>query len=398
MLKRRCISWLLGAAILMFVPSQATRAFAQNCGPFADVPANNIFCPFILQAFITSVTQGTSPTTFSPGNLVSRDQMVTFFDKGMDLTLRRGTIRTAIGKTWFPSSTAGGISTDVGGAVVDIVSDGHFLWVGRNDGKILKVNVADRRTLEQWSLTSGLPRKLGLFAGLVWIADDQGALHFFDPAKAAGNATVLFGAGTVAAGFPALAFDGTNVWLSSSSGTKMLIYQVSASSGFSFNPGASNVLGQVFDGTNMWVLLANATILKMTIPTAAAAVPAMQETVALPGNVTDSRMLFDGNNIWIPSGFGTIFVVRPTTNQAALASSVVKNEAVPDVGFPYVASFDGENVMIGGVNNGTVALYKSTDTLRIRTIVTGAGSVRGIASDGRTFNVGDALGTKFFQY
>jgi hypothetical protein len=398
MLQRRLIPWLLSAAFLMFLPTQTNRLFAQgSCGPFVDVSANDVFCPFILQAFIDSVTQGTSPTTFSPNDLLPRNQVVTFFDRVLDQALHRGTVRTAIGKTWAPTSTIGAVATDMGGSINDIVTDGTFLWVARNDGKILKVNAADRRLIETWSLVSGSPRKLGVFAGLVWIADDQGALHVFNPTNAAGNATVLFNNATISPGFPTLAFDGTNVWHASAGGTNIRIYPVSSPSA-TVVTGAANIEGMVFDGTNMWLLLANSTLLKLSLPTTAAPVPTAAETLTIPGTVTDCRMVYDGNNIWIPSGAGNVFVVRPTLNVASLPSSIVLNQSVPGVAFPYVASFDSENVMIGGVNNGTVALYKATNVTFIRTIVTGATGVRGIASDGKTFNIGDFVGTKFFQF
>jgi hypothetical protein len=397
--KRRCIPWLLGAALLILLPTR-TKAQGAACGPFADVPATSVYCPFILQAFFNNITQGTSPTTFSPSDPISRDQATTFVTRTTDVTLHRGAIRTAIGKTWTPSSTVGGVATDVGGAVNDVVTDGTFLWVGRADGKILKINLADRRLLEIWSLASGGPRKLGVFAGQVWIADDQGRLQTFNPTGPAGSANLLFSASAtgVGGGSPALAFDGTNVWLASSGASKIFIYQVSSGGGSTFNPGA-NIEGMVFDGTYMWVLLSNSSLLKLSIPSPGAATPAVLETLTIPGPVNDCRMVYDGNNIWIPmGGSATLYVVRPTPNLASLPSSIVKNEPIPDVLFPYVASFDGENVMIGGSGNGVVALYKATNLTRIRTFPSGAIGVLGIASDGRTFNIGDFLGTKFVQY
>jgi len=49
------------------------------------------------------------------------------------------------------------------------------------------------------------------------------------------------------------------------------------------------------------------------------------------------------------------------------------------------------------VNDGIVNLFKASSLAFIRTFNTGAGSVRGISSDGLTFSVGDATGSKFFQ-
>jgi hypothetical protein len=272
--------------------------------------------------------------------------------------------------------------------------------MARADGKILTINSANRRLVETWSIVSGVPRKIGIFAGQVWIGDDQGRLHSFNPTGLAGTATLLSTVTGVAGGFPALAFDGSNVWFASSGGNKIAIYPVSSPGGITISPGA-NVEGMVFDGTNMWVLTLDSHLLKMSVPSAGASVPAVVETVTIPGLVSDCRMVFDGANIWIPiSATSTLYVVHPTANLASLPSSIVKNEAIPDVGSPYAASFDGENVMIGGITNGMLALYKSTSLVRIRTFASGANAVRGIASDGITFNIGDSnpSSTKFFQY
>ena len=398
--RRRCIPWLLGAALLMFLPTRTGRVLAQGaiCGQFTDVPASSVYCPFILEAFISNITQGTSPTTFNPGDAVSRDQAATFFTRTMDQTLHRGSVRTAIGKTWAPLSTNGGIATDVGGSVNDVVTDGTNLWLARGDGKVLKVSVAERRLMETWSLASGAPNRLGVFAGQVWIADNLGRLHSFNPTDSPGSANLLFTANAtgVVGGGAALAFDGTSVWLGSSGGTRIFIYQVSSGGGSAFVPGG-NVDGLVFDGTYMWVLMANSTLLKVSIP-APGGVPSVVETLTIPGLVNDCRMLYDGNNIWIPIGItGTLYVVRPTANPS-VPSLIVLNQSIRDVLFPYVASFDGENVMIGGTSNGVVALYKATNLTLIRTLPSGAIGVRGIASDGRTFNIGDYLGTRFFQF
>jgi hypothetical protein len=405
MLKRRYIPWLLGAALFMSLPTRTGRVLAQGaiCGTFTDVQASSVFCPYILEAFISSITQGSSPTTFNPSDPVPREQAVTFLTRTMDQTLHRGSIRTVIGKAWSPTSINSGIAMDIGGSANDVVTDGTYLWFARGDGKVQAVAAANRRLDSgNWSLVSGVPKKLGIFAGLVWIADEQGRLHNFNPTGLPGTATLVTNISGISAGNPTLAFDGSNVWFATSSGNKVAINPVSGPGGFTFSPSTSstaNIDGLVFDGTNMWVLTGDSHLLKMTIPTPGAAVPAVAETIALPGVVSDCRMLYDGNNIWIPIGTtGTLYVIRPTLNQVSLPSSIVKNEAIPDVGSPYVASFDGENVMIGGLTNGFLALYKATNLARIRTFNSGVGGVRGIASDGRTFNIGDIFGTKFYQY
>jgi len=387
---------LLGLGFLLSLPTRPTSLHAQSgvCGPFTDVSGSDVFCPFILQAFNLGITNGTgSGTTFSPDQTVPRNQMVAFFDRAVDFTLHRGR-RTAIGRTWAATSTAGGVSQDVGGAVVDLVSDGRFLWVARNDGAILKVNESDRRVLETWRISSNAPRSLGVFAGLVWIVDNVGNLYFFNPSESPSTRSPLF-TNAVTGGFPILAFDGTFVWVVSSASQNIFIYQVSSPTGNAVGPFGANVLSVKFDGTFMWMLLANGHLQKRS-PVPAGGVPALVEDITLPASVSDSRMAWDGNNLWIPSGgSGRVMVVRPA--QGSFPSQVVLNQVLA-ANFPYAAAFDGETIMIGDVNDGVVNLFKASNLAFIRTFNTGAGSVRGISSDGLTFSVGDATGSKFFQF
>ena len=299
---KRFVVWLLGVAVLLVLPTRPPNVHAQsgNCGPFTDVTASSGTCPFILEAFNLGITNGTSATTFSPSLDVSRDQMVTFFDRGVDFAVHRGR-KMAIGRTWAPTSSAGGVSVDVGGASLDIVTDGMFLWIARNDGAILKVTAADRTLQQTWHITAGaVPAKLGVFAGLVWIADQQGNLYFLDPSQTPGTRSV-FVAGASGGG-PTMAFDGTNVWLGGSFGTTYFKYQVGSPNNFSFTAPA-NVYGFAFDGTFMWMLLSNGHLQKLNL-TAQGVAPTVAEDIdiALPGIVGDCKMVFDGNNLWIPRG------------------------------------------------------------------------------------------------
>ncbi|HTS30235.1 MAG TPA: S-layer homology domain-containing protein [Bryobacteraceae bacterium] len=401
MQKRTYIPLLLAAALLTFLPARTGKVLAQSaiCGTFSDVPSSSVYCPFILEAFITNITQGTSATTFNPNDNVNRNQAATFLTRTMDGTLHRASIRSAIGKSWSPTSSNGSVITDVGGRITDIVTDGTYLWIARADSKVLKVGAADRRSLETWTIPSNAPQKLGVFAGLVWIADDQGNLYNFNPTGTAGAASPVLTNFGIPPGPPTLAFDGSNVWWASANGTKIAIYPVASPGNFTFSLGTNvNIDGMVFDGTNMWVLTSDSRLSKLNIPSSTGAVPTVVETVTIPGVVNDCRMLYDGGNIWVPIGTtGTLYVIRPSPG-AGVASLIVKNEAIPDVAYPYVAAFDTENVMIAGLNNGSVALYKATSLTHIRTVGSPATGVRGLASDGRTFNLGDTNLTKFYQF
>ena len=393
--------WLFGVAVLMSLPTRPHKAYAASasCGNFTDVTASDVFCPFILEAFNLGVTNGTGTgTTFSPNDNVPREQVMTFFDRGVDFALHRGR-RTAIGRNWGPSSSTGGTATNVGGGILDIVTDGTFLWIS-SGGDVFKVSVADRRLQETWHLSgeSQIFMKLGIFGGLVWALDSNGNLFNFNPSSAATTVSPAF-TGIVNPGFPTMAFDGVQVW-SSTSGSAGIDIRPPGGSAHSTFGTTAKVDGLLFDGTFMWVLFDNNHLTRFSPPTSptSSAGLAQVEDIVLPVNVSDCRMAWDGNNLWIPVvGANTLLVVRPS--QGSFPSQVIFNQAPSGVGSPYVASFDGERVMVGGVSNGNVAVFKATTLTLLASFNTGANNgIRGIASDGLTFNIGDQNGPNFFQF
>src|SRR5438132_13405227 len=54
--------------------------------PFLDVAGNQFFCA-IAAAYFTGITVGTGATTFTPGSLVTRDQMSAFVTRTLDYSL-----------------------------------------------------------------------------------------------------------------------------------------------------------------------------------------------------------------------------------------------------------------------------------------------------------------------
>src|SRR5580693_6469984 len=83
------------AALILAIAS--TTAFASEpCGtgnypfPYTDVASvTDPFCPGIMEAYVTGVSKGTSPTTFSPDDPVIRLQMTTFLQRALDQALVR---------------------------------------------------------------------------------------------------------------------------------------------------------------------------------------------------------------------------------------------------------------------------------------------------------------------
>ncbi len=76
----------------------ATSALLAVCGPFTDV--SGPFCPFILQVYYLGITSGTSPTTYSPDDPVTRGQAAVFIARSFDQSVRRSSRRAALDQWW----------------------------------------------------------------------------------------------------------------------------------------------------------------------------------------------------------------------------------------------------------------------------------------------------------
>ncbi len=101
--------------------------------PFTDVMSNGFFCK-IAEAFFSGLTNGTTPTTYSPSDSVPRDQMAAFITRTQDSSLRRGSKRAALQQFWtttprYDSSLGGLGTTPVGDSPELAASDGEDLWV-----------------------------------------------------------------------------------------------------------------------------------------------------------------------------------------------------------------------------------------------------------------------------
>ena len=65
----------------------AIRVVQDQCGPFTDVdPA---VCPFVTELLYLGITAGTSSTTFSPNDPLTRGQGAVFVAKGLNQSLGR---------------------------------------------------------------------------------------------------------------------------------------------------------------------------------------------------------------------------------------------------------------------------------------------------------------------
>src|SRR5215468_6628660 len=130
LLKRLLVIPLAFAAALA---GAATRIVQDQCGPFTDVsPA---ICPYVLEMYYLGITAGTSLTTFSPDNAVTRGQAAVFVSKGVNQAIARSSRRAALGQWWTtsPGVWYSGLGTtslpSTPGAFASMVSDGTDLWV-----------------------------------------------------------------------------------------------------------------------------------------------------------------------------------------------------------------------------------------------------------------------------
>src|SRR5438477_325556 len=148
---------LLALAVMTIISSSIRlHADSGSCGgqminlPFTDVASSPFFCQ-IAEAFFSGLTNGTSATTYSPHDPVTREQMAAFVTRTMDQSLRRGSRRAALKQFWTPTSADGVALTTVGTSPVLVESDGTDLWVSNNvSGTVSRVRAGDGRLLETW--------------------------------------------------------------------------------------------------------------------------------------------------------------------------------------------------------------------------------------------------------
>src|SRR5690348_15698901 len=127
-------AWIVPLALSALLAGGATRVVQDQCGPFTDVTPG--FCPYVLELYYLGITAGTSATTFSPDDPLTRGQGAVFIAKGLNQTLARSSRRAALGQWWTTTprwdDRIGTI--DVGLNPIGIASDGADLWVANQQG------------------------------------------------------------------------------------------------------------------------------------------------------------------------------------------------------------------------------------------------------------------------
>jgi hypothetical protein len=375
---------LLGAVLSLAVASK-TVAASEPCGtgsypfPYTDVASvGDPFCPGIMEAYVTGVSKGTTPTTFSPNNTVTRVQMTTFLQRSLDQGLARTSRRAALNQWWIPQNTASMQTISVGGQPVFCAADGENIWAS-TQSDVIQVQANTGALLGTWTGAAGSEGVL-FAAGKIYVPTNAppGKLYAFDPTQPPGAGTSVATVGNFPFG---IAFDGTNIWTANfgAPGSVSIItpqastpYPVST-----VTTGFNAPTGILYDGAHIWVTDFGAgTLLKL------GPAGAILQTVTV--GVGPEFPVFDGANIWVPNFTdSSITVVQASSgNVVATIAADASNKLIG----PFAASFDGERVLVTNFGGSSVTVFKAADLSLIANVTTGtATGPRGACSDGINF-------------
>lgn len=385
----------LGRSIRVVLVSVACcDAMATVCGgetypfPYTDVAAvGDAFCPGIMQAYALGVTRGTSPTTFTPSEPVSRVQMTTFLQRSVDQTLRRSNRRTALGQLW--TTTVPGqlqlVSLPGTGPATFCKSDGERVWV-TNGPLYHRIQASTGTLLDSYDVSSppdyhadNLGPILAL-NGSVLVADyvngvaRLASMHW--ESDAGGSAA------TIVSGLRpnTITFDGARVWTANHQDNSVAISTnvLFATSTASIVTGFVAPIDIFFDGENIWLTEgAPANRLRRLNPNGSVA-------QTIPMAAVPSYMAFDGANLWVPN-FGSNSITVVQVNSGAIVATIPGN-ASNALNAPLQAAFDGERILVTNTGNNTVTIFRAADLSLIANVVMPFGATPfGACSDGINF-------------
>jgi hypothetical protein len=374
------------------VLSTRLQADTGSCGgatttlPFTDVMASPFFCQ-IAAAYYSGLTNGTTATTYSPTDTVTREQMAAFTTRTLDQSVKRGNPRAALGQ-WSLNKSAFMLGTLTGYHNPQFLAcDGYTVWVSNTQGDT--ISRVDIKTGALICTLAGIPspEQIVIVSGRVFVASFQspGKIYLANITDTTNGAiSSLFTVGTNPVG---ITFDGLNLWTANNGtgpGTGSLSRaNLSDFNVTTFTTGFSQPVGILFDGTNLWVTDNGDASLKRVDTTTGAVL----QTIALSGSV--QTPIFDGTNLWIPcQAPDQVYVVRAV---GVLIGTVLAQLTGNGLNAPFTAAFDGERICVTNASAQSVSLWKASDLSPIATVNVsnnGAYNPRGICSDGTTFFIG----------
>jgi hypothetical protein len=360
-------------ALVAMAAGAATRLLQDQCGPFTDVPAG--ICPYVLEMYYLGITAGTSATTFSPNNPVTRGQAAVFVSKTFDQAVARSSRRAALGQWWTTTPQyANGLGvTNITGLTQGVASDGADLWVARPD-EVVRVRASDGTILQTWTGATSAESVL-VAMGRVFVTGhtDPGSLYMIDPTQPPGAVTTV--ASNLGSESLDLAFDGSRIWTSNNLGLTGSVSIVTPGTTLPWTvttvTGFQGLFGMIFDGANIWVgEVHSGDLLKLD------ANGAILQRVHVG---TMQFIGFDGTNIWVPN---PTFVSVVSAASGQILATLTGNGLTDG----NAAAFDGERVLITNYNTNTLSLWKAADLTPLGFFSTGATSLPNrVCSDGVNF-------------
>jgi len=352
--------------------------------PFTDLGSGTSFCAAIAEAYYTGLTNGTGPTTFSPGSDVTRVQMAAFVTRTLDASLYRGSRRAALGQWWTTTPNYGqglGVTT-VGSAPGLLQSDGSDVWVANSaSGTVSRIRASDGRVLETWTGATN-PYGVLVAMGRVFITglSDPGQLYMIDPSLPAGAmTTVSSGLGAYPTG---ISFDGNRIWTANQMGPDVAgsisIVTPGSWSVTTVATGFSDPIGAVFDGALMWVTDdGDNSIKKLEADGTIALSVAVGSIPGIP--------VYDGHNLWVPNENDSSLTVVRASDGTILKSFSSANGNQNGLNIPWTAAFDGQRILVTN-RGGGLSLFKATDLSPLGTFPLSLSSIPfGACSDGSSF-------------
>jgi DNA-binding beta-propeller fold protein YncE len=319
---------------MSIAPAQAQ----QLCGgvdypfPYTDVSGvGAAFCPGIMEAYVTGVSKGTTPTTFSPNNTVTRVQMTTFLQRSLDQGLARASRRAALNQWWTPQNTNAMQSTPLANIPAFCSADGEYIWTSTANGDVVQVQAHTGAVLGTWTGATQ-DKQLIVAAGRIFVAGATipGSLYVIDPTQPPGAVAT---AASTLGGLPfGITFDGTNVWTANLGGSVSIIAPQSPYAVTTVSTGFTDPEGILYDGAHVWVTEpATNKLFKLD------GAGNILQTVTVGTN--PSYPAFDGTNIWVPNSTdSSISVVQASTGNVV---ATIGQDASNLLSGPGSATFDG---------------------------------------------------------
>jgi hypothetical protein len=355
--------------LLALFAGGAVRLVQDACGPFTDVSPQ--LCPYVLEMYYLGITAGTSATTFSPDNPVTRGQAAVFVSKGINQTLARSSRRAALGQWWTTQGFESTAMTAIANPV-SVLSDGADLWVASPvAGTVTRVRASDARVLETWTGLPGAVVPLSAMGRIFVSGSDSKALYAIDPSQAPGTQVTV---ATLESPVYGLAFDGSRIWTSNLGNISIVTPQTSVPwSVVTVTKGIQNPDAILFDGRNVWVADEGlGTLLRLDSNGAI--------LQSIPIGTSPASLAFDGANIWV-----TLLNDDSVLVIASADGSIRATLTGNGLDEPNAVAFDGERMLVTSFH-GRVSLWRAADLSPLGTISTVAHvDPVSVCSDGLNF-------------